>query len=191
MREYTGEKLADELLSLCQLMNRPQYLPKMPTRSELPLIFEDRFSDSQPYLFRIESDYGKPSASFHSVTETKTLHFRPQFHSTDGNFRQIHGRVCSRIFLRPQAVQGYAHLLQLSRLSWNTSAVPVSASAVRLPTSVSSASRLHSHSRCSSSDAFPSASRQFPEFSSSLVPLRCTTPLFRPLPSPLFKRSSK
>ncbi|KAH7721093.1 Protein EPG-9 a [Aphelenchoides avenae] len=59
MREYTGEKLADELLSLCQLMNRPQYLPKMPTRSELPLIFEDRFSDSQPYLFRIESDYGK------------------------------------------------------------------------------------------------------------------------------------
>uniref|UniRef100_A0A915EBR8 Autophagy-related protein 101 n=1 Tax=Ditylenchus dipsaci TaxID=166011 RepID=A0A915EBR8_9BILA len=58
MREFVGEKLSESVLSVCETVNKPQYLPKMPTRSELPDVYDDRFSDCHPYLYRVESDYG-------------------------------------------------------------------------------------------------------------------------------------
>lgn len=64
MREFVGEKLADKILYMCNIINKPQYLPKMPTRTELPYVFEDKFSDCQPYLYRIASDFGKDSFNF-------------------------------------------------------------------------------------------------------------------------------
>ncbi|KAI1728015.1 hypothetical protein DdX_00165 [Ditylenchus destructor] len=58
MREFVGEKLSDTILSVCEIVNKPQYLPKMPTRMELPYVYDDRFLDCHPYLYRVESDYG-------------------------------------------------------------------------------------------------------------------------------------
>lgn len=181
MREYAGEKLADELLSLCQLINRPQYLPKMPTRSELPSIFEDRFSDSQPYLFRIESDYGKQHSTFH---ENPYYAIPSYCHSNHGSSRQVHGRIRSGILLRPQAVQGHAHLLQLIRLSWNTSAVPASVCVVRLLSLPPPSHHvLNFGSGARPRMRFPHR-RQLPTKTSEIFLLfdsryRCTSPLFR------------
>jgi len=56
MREYVGEKLGDTVLSICQIINRAQYMPTIPTREGLNDIYDDRFSDCEPYLFRIESN---------------------------------------------------------------------------------------------------------------------------------------
>lgn len=56
MREYVGEQLGDTVLSICQLVNRAQYMPNIPTREGLTDIYDDRFSDCEPYLFRIESN---------------------------------------------------------------------------------------------------------------------------------------
>ncbi|KHN82661.1 Autophagy-related protein [Toxocara canis] len=53
MRENVAESLSDVVISTCGAINRPQYLPKMPTRSELSNVFDDNFSDCQPYLFRV------------------------------------------------------------------------------------------------------------------------------------------
>uniref|UniRef100_A0A914DYM5 Autophagy-related protein 101 n=1 Tax=Acrobeloides nanus TaxID=290746 RepID=A0A914DYM5_9BILA len=66
MREFVGEKLADKVLYMCSIINKPQYLPKMPTRTELPYVFEDKFSDCQPYLYRISSDCGQRQSDINS-----------------------------------------------------------------------------------------------------------------------------
>lgn len=55
MREFVGEKLADAVMSVCQRVNKPQYLPLVPQKTDLAQVFHDRFSDCQPYLYRIES----------------------------------------------------------------------------------------------------------------------------------------
>ncbi|VDK48549.1 unnamed protein product [Anisakis simplex] len=53
MRENVAESLSELVISTCSAINRSQYLPKMPTKSELTNVFDDTFSDCQPYLFRI------------------------------------------------------------------------------------------------------------------------------------------
>jgi len=60
MRGVVGEKLGETVIKICELINKPQYLPKIPARSELSSIYDDRLSDCQPYLFRIEANHGKP-----------------------------------------------------------------------------------------------------------------------------------
>ncbi|CAD5220200.1 unnamed protein product [Bursaphelenchus okinawaensis] len=56
MREYVGEKLGEIVLNICQIMNRSQYMPAMPNRESLTDVFDDRFRDCEPYLYRIDSD---------------------------------------------------------------------------------------------------------------------------------------
>lgn len=58
MKEFVGEKLSETVLSVCETINKPQYLPKMPTRAELPFVFVNQFRDCSPYLYRIESRQG-------------------------------------------------------------------------------------------------------------------------------------
>lgn len=53
MKEIVADSLSDIVLSTCGAINKPQYMPKIPTRSELMKVFDDSFPDCQPYLFRI------------------------------------------------------------------------------------------------------------------------------------------
>ncbi|MFH4979322.1 hypothetical protein AB6A40_006031 [Gnathostoma spinigerum] len=53
MRETVADSLSNKVLTICCAINKPQYLPKMPVRTELPNIFDNSFSDCQPYLFRV------------------------------------------------------------------------------------------------------------------------------------------
>ncbi|KAE9553495.1 hypothetical protein FO519_003287 [Halicephalobus sp. NKZ332] len=53
MREEVGEKLGETVLNICSIVNQPCYIPSTPTIADLPLVFDDRFSDIQPYLFRL------------------------------------------------------------------------------------------------------------------------------------------
>lgn len=59
MREFVGERLGESVLQICQLVNRAQYMPNTPTREGLCDVYDDRFSDCEPYLFRIESNLSK------------------------------------------------------------------------------------------------------------------------------------
>ncbi|KAI6176139.1 hypothetical protein M3Y97_00766100 [Aphelenchoides bicaudatus] len=56
MREYVGESLGSTILSICQLVNRSQYLPGIPAKDSLCDVYDDRFTDCEPYLYRIESN---------------------------------------------------------------------------------------------------------------------------------------
>jgi autophagy-related protein 101 len=59
MREYVAEQLSDNVLTICELVNKPQYLPKIPTRLEITSVYDTRFADCDPYLWRLESEYGR------------------------------------------------------------------------------------------------------------------------------------
>ncbi|CAJ0569697.1 unnamed protein product, partial [Mesorhabditis spiculigera] len=53
MRESVAEALGDLVLAVCSQINRPQYMPKMPSKTELTSVFDVQFSDCQPYLYKV------------------------------------------------------------------------------------------------------------------------------------------
>lgn len=52
-REKMGEVIAEKILYIAEAVNRHDYVPKMPSQSELELIFDTNYTDVQPYLFKI------------------------------------------------------------------------------------------------------------------------------------------
>ncbi|GMT24934.1 hypothetical protein PFISCL1PPCAC_16231, partial [Pristionchus fissidentatus] len=61
LRESAAEAVSDIILSLCSCVNKPQYMPKMPTQKEISDVFDQQFSDVQPYLFNIIRNKGSSS----------------------------------------------------------------------------------------------------------------------------------
>lgn len=53
MRQRVADDIGEKVLDVCEHINHNHYLPKMPTRAEIPDVFETKFSDCQPYLFKI------------------------------------------------------------------------------------------------------------------------------------------
>ena len=52
-QEKVGEMLADKILYVAEVMNRQDYVPKIPGKADMDLIFDTSFPDIQPYLFKI------------------------------------------------------------------------------------------------------------------------------------------
>jgi autophagy-related protein 101 len=52
-RETVGDLLTEKIMYIAEVMNRHEYVPKMPNQSELDLIFDTTFPDVQPYLFKV------------------------------------------------------------------------------------------------------------------------------------------
>jgi len=70
-RESVGDALSDIIYSICRDMNRSRYVPKMPSKPDLPLIFDIGYDDVQPYLHNITHEVRGPSAgsSFSSAVQ--------------------------------------------------------------------------------------------------------------------------
>lgn len=67
-REKVGEMLSEKIVYITEIMNRHDYVPKMPHQSELELIFDTSYPDVQPYLFKFNySTAGPPSTSLGST----------------------------------------------------------------------------------------------------------------------------
>lgn len=66
-RESVGDMLAEKVLYITEVINRHDYVPKMPAQAELDLIFDTSFPDVQPYLFKFTTS---ASASTSSVKNT-------------------------------------------------------------------------------------------------------------------------
>lgn len=52
-REKVGEFLAEKMLYIAEIMNRHDYVPKMPSQPDLDLIFDTSYPDCQPYLYKV------------------------------------------------------------------------------------------------------------------------------------------
>ncbi|CAL8266821.1 unnamed protein product [Merluccius merluccius] len=51
-REKVGEKLGEKVINVVEVINRHEYLPKMPTQSEVDNVFDTSLKDVQPYLYK-------------------------------------------------------------------------------------------------------------------------------------------
>lgn len=74
-KEQVGEILTDKILYITEVMNKHDYLPKMPNQSELDYIFDSSYEDIQPYLFKLHYSVSGPSTST-SVGSTVRKLFR-------------------------------------------------------------------------------------------------------------------
>ncbi|XP_045205127.1 autophagy-related protein 101-like [Mercenaria mercenaria] len=72
-RERVGEMLTEKILYIADIMNRHEYVPKMPNQSEVDLIFDTSYVDVQPYLHRITHQINGPSSSSVSTTMRKFI----------------------------------------------------------------------------------------------------------------------
>ena len=52
-REKLGEVLCEKTLYICEMMNKEEFVPKMPNQSDLDLVFDTNFHDVQPHLFKV------------------------------------------------------------------------------------------------------------------------------------------
>lgn len=52
-REKVGEKVGEKVINVVEVINRHEYLPKMPTQSEVDNVFDTTLKDVQPYLYKI------------------------------------------------------------------------------------------------------------------------------------------
>lgn len=72
-REQVSEMLADKIMYITDVMNRPNYVPKIPTQAELPHIFDTSYTDIQPYLFTVKFDTAKSGETSVSRTMKKLI----------------------------------------------------------------------------------------------------------------------
>ncbi|XP_051903928.1 autophagy-related protein 101 [Hippocampus zosterae] len=52
-REKVGEKLCEKVINVVEVINRHEYVPKMPTQSEVDNVFDTSLREVQPYLHKI------------------------------------------------------------------------------------------------------------------------------------------
>lgn len=67
-RERLNDVLSEKVMYITEVMNRHEYLPKMPNRSDMDLVFDTSHRDVQPYLWQIK--YNTTRAPPASVSNT-------------------------------------------------------------------------------------------------------------------------
>lgn len=68
-RETACLRLGEKIMSIVEAVGRHDFTPKMPTQTNLPLVFDTTFTDVQPYLFQIYHSIGK--ANYERLTGNK------------------------------------------------------------------------------------------------------------------------
>uniref|UniRef100_A0A1B6FPC2 Autophagy-related protein 101 n=1 Tax=Cuerna arida TaxID=1464854 RepID=A0A1B6FPC2_9HEMI len=72
-REKVGELLAEKIMYIAEIMNRHDYVPKMPSQPDLDLIFDTSYQDCQPYLYKIVYMTSGPSVTSVGSTMKKLI----------------------------------------------------------------------------------------------------------------------
>ena len=72
-REKVGDMLTDAILYIAKVMNRDEYVPKIPNQSELDLIFDTSYPDVQPYLFKVTFANSGPTNTSVGTTMKKLI----------------------------------------------------------------------------------------------------------------------
>lgn len=52
-REKLTDNVLEKIRTICEVVNQPEYVPKMPNEPDLTNVFDDQYIDVQPYLFKI------------------------------------------------------------------------------------------------------------------------------------------
>ncbi|KAK3727707.1 hypothetical protein RRG08_032664 [Elysia crispata] len=68
-----SEQLTEKVFSIIDIINRHEYLPRVPTRDEEETVFDTSYMDIQPYLFKIYHQATGPSPTSVGTTMRKFL----------------------------------------------------------------------------------------------------------------------
>ena len=52
----------NQVMYIAEVMNKHDYVPKMPSQADLELIFDTSYQDVQPYLFKISHATSMPTS---------------------------------------------------------------------------------------------------------------------------------
>ena len=79
-REKVGELVAEKIMYVAENMNKHEYIPKMPSQSDLDLVFDTGFNDVQPYLFKVgaltlSNTFKKSGMNFMQTCNSVTFYF--------------------------------------------------------------------------------------------------------------------
>ena len=69
-REKLGEVLCEKTMYVTEVMNKHEFVPKMPNSSDLELVFDTSFHDVQPHLFKVchsTASVGSPGVGVNTV----------------------------------------------------------------------------------------------------------------------------
>ena len=72
-QEKVGEMLCDKVMYVAEVMNRHDYVPKMPSQADLELVFDTSYPEVQPYLFKISYATSGPSSPSVGTTVRRLL----------------------------------------------------------------------------------------------------------------------
>lgn len=72
-REKLGEVLSEKTLYIAEVMNKPEFVPKMPNQSDLELVFDTTIEDVQPYLFKVCHSTASPSSPSVGINTVRRL----------------------------------------------------------------------------------------------------------------------
>eukprot|EP00096_Caligus_rogercresseyi_P014163 TRINITY_DN6690_c0_g1_i1.p1 TRINITY_DN6690_c0_g1~~TRINITY_DN6690_c0_g1_i1.p1 ORF type:complete len:227 (-),score=62.42 TRINITY_DN6690_c0_g1_i1:389-1069(-) len=61
-QEKVGEMLSDKVIYISEVMNKHDFVPKMPTQGDIELVFDTNYADVQPYLFKISYSTSGPNS---------------------------------------------------------------------------------------------------------------------------------
>ena len=57
LREKLSDLLGEKVRQIVEIMDKPDYTPKLQNQSQLDTIYESDFKDIQPYLFRVKNRF--------------------------------------------------------------------------------------------------------------------------------------
>lgn len=72
-RDQVSDMLTEKIFYITDVMNRPDYVPKMPSRLEVDNIFDTSYADIQPYLFKFKFNTAGPSETSMGHTMKKFI----------------------------------------------------------------------------------------------------------------------
>ncbi|XP_041782952.1 autophagy-related protein 101 [Anopheles merus] len=72
-RERVSDLLTDKIFCITEIMNRHDYVPKIPNQTELDMVFDTTYPDVQPYLFQFKFSTAGPSGTSVSNTMKKLI----------------------------------------------------------------------------------------------------------------------
>jgi autophagy-related protein 101 len=73
LREKVSETLAEKILYIAEVMSKHEYVPKLPSQSDLDLVFDVSFGEVQPYCFKISYQTTMSSSASVSTTVRKLI----------------------------------------------------------------------------------------------------------------------
>lgn len=60
--EFSNSLVSSQVMYIAEVMNKHDYVPKMPSQADLELIFDTSYPDVQPYLFKISHATSMPTS---------------------------------------------------------------------------------------------------------------------------------